>query len=293
MIEFPYSLFSDTENFPIHLQYGYHEKSLYVHSHLDFSELVIVLDGCADHLVNGKSYGIAKGDVFVINSQTEHGFFQPEKLKICNIMFQPEAIFQDIHDMKQMPGFQALFVLEPHYTQNSGFHNQLKLKADAFQIVAHMLNELMTEYQNRNPGWKDFVCADFRKLCILLSRFYRTENPSDRNNVYNLAGTVAYIENHFSQPITMEELSHTSGYSDRQLIRIFQSAFGMTPSAYVTKLRLQKAKQLLESTDLSIGEVAWSCGFDDPNYFSRFFRKNTGASPKEYQTIFQKKKGSI
>ncbi len=288
MIQFQYRLFADSDDFPIHLQYGYHDKSLYVHSHEDFCELVIVLDGSADHIVNGKSYGIALGDVFVINQFTEHGFFQPDKLKICNIMFKPEQVFDDTYDMKQLAGFQALFVLEPHYSQNHSFCAQLKLTADEFRTTEAIVTEIMEEYLNQRCGWKDLVLSGFRRLCVILSRFYRTDKVKYNNEVLKLADTVAYIENHFSSHLTLAALAQISGYSDRQLMRIFKAAFSVTPNEYIADLRMKKAKQLLESTNLSIGEISWICGFDDQNYFSRFFKRNTGMTPTEYRAIFQK-----
>ena len=124
MIAFPYSIFADTEEFPVHLQYGFHDEELYMHAHADFSELVIVLDGSALHIVGGEGYPISKGDVFVVGQNTEHGYTQTEQLTICNVMFQPQ-VFDSVYDMKQLPGFQALFVLEPHYSQKYHFLSHL------------------------------------------------------------------------------------------------------------------------------------------------------------------------
>lgn len=288
MIKFQYRLFAGSEDFPVHLQYGYHDKSLYIHSHEDFCELVIVLDGCAEHIVNSKSYEISAGDVFVINQFTEHGFFRPDKLKICNIMFRPEEAFSDSYDMKQLSGFQALFVLEPHYSQNHGFCAQLKLSAEEFGTVEAIITEIMDEYVNQKTGWKDLVFSGFHKLCVILSRFYRTDKAKKKNDFLKLADTVAYIENNFSSHITLETLARISNYSDRQLMRLFKAAFSVTPNEYIADLRIKKAKQLLELDNLSIGEISWSCGFDDQNYFSRFFKKHTGMTPTGYQAVFRK-----
>ena len=285
MIKFRYSLFAGSDEFPVHLQYGFHDKSLYVHSHEDFSELVFVLDGSSEHLVNSKSYSISKGDVFVISNDTEHGFFQPDKMKICNIMFKPAEVFANTWDIRQLPGFQALFVLEPHYSQNYSFCSQLKLSDKGFAETDQLIKGLMTEYNNKPTGWRDSVFSGFIRLCILLSRFYEADRPISENSFLRLADAAAYIENNFQEHIDMNTLAQISGYSERQLIRNFKETYSATPSEYIANLRIKKAKHLLGSEDLSIGEIAWSCGFDDQNYFSRFFKKTTGMTPSAYRSL--------
>jgi len=289
MIEFLYENFADDTNFPIHIQYGFHDDDLYTHSHKDFSELVIVLDGKADHVVNGENYPISRGDVFVINHSTEHGFSVPERLKICNIMFRPEEAFSDTYDIKQLAGFQALFVLEPHYSRNYGFCSQLKLNSAEYSETESVIDCIMNEYTNKLSGWKDMVFYGFRRLCTMLSRFYRTEKAKSENDFFKLADAVAYIENNFCNQITLESLARISGYSERQFLRIFRSAFSTTPNLYISVLRTKKAEHLLETTNLSIGEVAYRCGFTDHNYFSRFFRKTTGLSPSEYRSALNRR----
>lgn len=285
MVEFMYEMFDISENFPIHLQYGFHDEDMYLHSHKDFSELVIVLDGSAEHIVNGESYRISKGDVFVISRSTEHGFFSPDNLKICNIMFKPDEVFSGIYDMKQLAGFQALFVLEPHYSRNYSFCSQLKLITAEYAETESVLNGIMIEYLSKPAGWRDMVSSGFRRLCITLSRFYHTEEAKSENDFFKLADAVAYIENNFCTQITLEKLAQISGYSDRQFLRLFKSAFSTTPNLYIAELRMKKAKQLLEVTSLSIGEIAYQCGFDDQNYFSRFFKKTTGMTPSAYRSV--------
>jgi len=281
MISFLYSLFTDTEDFPIHLQYGFHEEELYLHTHADFSELVIVLDGSAFHTVGEESSHISKGDVFVVGQDTEHGYKQTERLTICNVMFRQE-VFDHVFDLRQLPGFQALFVLEPHYSQSSRFLSQLKLYAEPFAETEQHLTEMMREYESRRAGWREAVFAEFLKLCVHLSRQYQLENDS-KNDLLKLASAAAYIEYHFSEQITLSELSEISGYSERQFHRLFRAIYRMTPNAYITELRMKKAQNLLQSTRLNIGDIAWRCGCDDQNYFSRIFKRHTGMTPTEYR----------
>lgn len=285
MIRFKFSLFSESENFPIHIQYGFHEDNLYVHSHEDFSELVIVLEGNSQHIVNDESYEISKGDVFVINQFTEHSYVNANQLRICNIMFKPDDVFANVYDMKKTSGFQALFVLEPHYSQNYHFCSQLKLTASEFKLIEQHITEMIEVYTKKDICWQDTVFSGFCLLCIMLSKYYNTDTAGNDNEFVKLAGAVAYIENNYCSSITTEELARIAGYSERQFLRLFKSIFASTPNIYIINLRMKKAQQLLRSSDMTIGEIAWNCGYDDHNYFSRVFKKHAGMSPSEYQAL--------
>ena len=120
---------------------------------------------------------------------------------------------------------------------------------------------------------------------MLLSRCYNTENVSPDHAFLKLADAVAYMENNYSDAISTETLAGIAGYSERQFLRLFKSVFATTPNLYIVNLRMKKAQQLLKAADATIGEIAWNCGYDDQNYFSRVFKKHTGMTPSEYQRI--------
>ncbi len=285
-VSFPYSLFAGEDAFPVHLQYGFHDEELYVHTHADFSELVIVTDGAAQHIVNGESYPIAKGDVFVVSNDTAHGFAAADRLRIYNIMFQND-VFAHCKDIRQLAGFQALFVLEPYYAREARFVSQLRLRADAYASTIGQITEMMETYTAKQEGWRDELWAEFIRLCLRLSRYYRTDADSMAQEVLKLADAAAYIEHHYTETITLSQLSETSGYSERQLLRLFRDTFGQTPQNYIAGLRMKKAQKLLRSGGMPIGEVAWRCGYDDQNYFSRCFRQFSGMTPTAYRKTWE------
>lgn len=288
MIRFPMSLFSSHSDFPIHLQYGQHSADdCYMHGHEDYFEMVVVLEGRAEHLVGEDSYKISAGDVFVINSSTEHGFKSADKIVICNIMFKPEILGQ-MFNIAETEGFQALFILEPQFTQNHRFSGGLRLPAESFVQVRMLIEQMMEEYNRCGEGWQTLVYADFLRLCVLLSSNYSAQPETD---IMRLSRTKAYIEKHFCEEISNAVLADIAGYSERQLIRLFRSAMDMTPKNYINSLRIHKSRHLLRSTGLSVGEIAWQCGFNDQNYFSRLFRRNAGMSPTDFRNKVAESRG--
>lgn len=93
----------------------------------------------------------------------------------------------------------------------------------------------------------------------------------------------AFLQQNYSRSISVEDAAHQAGVSRSYLYRAFQAEFGCSPSAYLTRYRLQRACQLLRYSPLTVSAVAASVGFEDPFYFSRTFRKELGVSPTEYK----------
>jgi len=82
---------------------------------------------------------------------------------------------------------------------------------------------------------------------------------------------------------TVEALAGELGLHRSTLYRTFKRSYGQSPSAFLHRLRLQRARTLLRETVLPVQEVAWSSGFADPNYFARSFRRAAGRSPAEWR----------
>lgn len=95
--------------------------------------------------------------------------------------------------------------------------------------------------------------------------------------------TVTYIQEHYKEHITLEELSRVADRNPQYISAVFSKACGMSLKEYITSLRMEEAKKLLRSTSIPISEVALKSGYQDTKYFSRTFMKSTGTSPREYR----------
>ena len=92
-----------------------------------------------------------------------------------------------------------------------------------------------------------------------------------------------YIEEHFDKDISLDDVSRVVNISPYYFSKVFKEASGLNFIEYLTNIRIEKAKNLLENSNLSIKEICVSCGYTDPNYFSRSFKKNVGVTPTEYK----------
>lgn len=89
-----------------------------------------------------------------------------------------------------------------------------------------------------------------------------------------------------SKPLSVSALADSFNLSTAHFIRSFKIYSGMTPLSFRQKYQLEQAKNLLSGSDLSIGAIAEACGFQDPLYFSRIFKKHAGVSPKFFRETY-------
>ncbi len=92
-----------------------------------------------------------------------------------------------------------------------------------------------------------------------------------------------YIDSHFSENISLQEVADNINISKNYLCDIFKKEIGVTFINYVTSLRIDKAKWYLEHTDMKMYEVSGAVGYNDYAYFSQIFKKNTGVTLSSYR----------
>ena len=98
-----------------------------------------------------------------------------------------------------------------------------------------------------------------------------------------------WMQRYLSQPMTVAEIAEKFGLSVRSLSRRFQAATGCSPLTYLQEQRIRSAKELLEGTNLTIGEVAFKVGYQDQGYFSRLFTQRMSVRPGDYRKTVRAK----
>lgn len=92
-----------------------------------------------------------------------------------------------------------------------------------------------------------------------------------------------YITSHFAEDVNLNLIAGEFGYSQGYLTRIFQAKYGQSPNQYLIRLRINRARTLLEDQKLSIRQVGEAVGYPDQAYFSRIFKRYMGVSPQKYR----------
>lgn len=98
---------------------------------------------------------------------------------------------------------------------------------------------------------------------------------------------LTYIDQHLEQPLTLEALARVAGISPYHFARQFKQAVGLPPRQYIIRQRIEKTKQLLRQSQLSIMDVALQCGFNNQSHLSLHFNKFLGMTPRAYRQVQQ------
>jgi len=113
-----------------------------------------------------------------------------------------------------------------------------------------------------------------------ISVFLGSDEYQGSNIIHN---AMEYIKSSYNMDIGLQSVAKHIHVSSSYLSRIFSKKTGETIIEYITKIRMEKAKELLKSANIQIFEVAALVGIEDPAYFSHLFKKHTGLSPKEFK----------
>lgn len=256
-----------------------------LHSHA-FDELVVILKGTARHVVDGQDFPVKAGDVFVVSQNREHQYLDMNGLALANILFDPEALQMDRWDIRALPGFHALFSLEPAFRSQHKFRSRLQLSSPELNTIHELIHSLTLEAERRAPGYRVMAKGLFMQLTVSLSRAYSSEPTEESLDLLRIGDAIAHIETHYAKRMRLDELAAKSHLSQRHFSRVFQKCIGRSAIEHLLHVRCQKAAELLKRTDRTITEIAFDCGFSDSNYFTRCFHKMTGQTPKRCRSAF-------
>ena len=259
-----------------------HEYDLTSTEHFhDFSEIVLILFGSGIQNINGREYPVNSGDIFLLNGYTKHYFSKRENLVLYNLQFSAKDLPLPECYLRKLPGYNMFFLQEPNLRNQ--FRKMVHTSEEEKEFLAGKIWELREILTNRKPGFEAAAFASLLGILIRLSGFL-PETGAERNSPFQRIGNViSFMESHYTESWTLQELSHKACMSVNNFLRIFRSATGYSPQTYLQMLRLNRGAELLIKSSLSVGMIAEQCGFYDSNYFCKLFRRRYNTSPKEFR----------
>ena len=139
----------------------------------------------------------------------------------------------------------------------------------------HSIDDVLSE------PFLDLVQESFLSFCFQLSAALERHN-ADRTYQFKTP-MECYIREHFAEPLRLGEVAKVFGFSEGYFSAVFKQNFGQTFSEYLLAYRLERGKELLSGTGVSVGEIAFQVGFNSYSYFCTAFKKKEGLSPRRYR----------
>lgn len=125
-------------------------------------------------------------------------------------------------------------------------------------------------------------------LVLLMEDAWNPEKADcSAGKILNIQKVKEYIDENYRQKICLSDLSDQFFINKYYLLRLFKEQYGFTINDYMIRLRITKSKQLLRFTKMTVEEIGYECGINNPNYFARLFKKIEGISPTEYRRLWR------
>ncbi len=259
-----------------------HDVTEIDHYH-DFCELVLVLGGRGRHVLEGESFSVGAGNVFVVQGQQIHSFREREDLVLVNVMYDPARLPLPAGLLRRLPGYSALFLLEPTFRSAHRFSSRLQLDRKDLGAAEALAERIERESSEARPGHEAVLLGLLVELMAFLSRRYGESDVRESRALLQMGRLISTLEQRYREPWTLEQLARFAHVSRTNLLRIFRQATGKAPIEYLIGLRIEAAKRLLRQSDLGMTEIALETGFGDSNYFARQFRIVTGRTPTAFR----------
>lgn len=247
--------------------------SIPCHWHIE-DEIILMKKGSADYIINGEKITLRPGDCALCRGGSMHSMNlkQGQEIEFFAIVFEMSYIYNREDVCRDI-------------IDNVDICNYYNADDEKLKNLINMFDEICDVTYEGRFGYQ--LCV--KKLLseafdfIIGNGLYRKIKSDPKINIKNISAAIRYIHENYSEKILLADLAASTGYSQSYFEEYFKICTGQTPIEYIISYRIEYARQLLEESEMSITDVAASCGFQNVSYFIRTFRKMYGLTPHRYR----------
>lgn len=250
----------------------------------DELEALIVETGTARVAVNGTDRMVRQGEGFFFNTGVLHGVW-PAGAEVCrlrSIVFHPRLVGGSMDSIIWQKYLEPL--LSDPCRPWIYFTDLQEWERDASTAIQEAWQACVSETE----GFEFVVRERLSRLIFLLAKNCPTteKSPSEKalRDGERIKAMLRYIQEHYAEELTLAKIAGSAAVSKNECLRCFRSMIGSTPIQYVKQVRIQKAAELLASTDRKISDIGMECGFQEMSYFAKIFRELKGCTPGAFRT---------
>ncbi|MGX6977808.1 AraC family transcriptional regulator [Vagococcus elongatus] len=250
-----------------HSRYTETEWHSSLHSHY-FSEVLIVLNGKGEFLVENERYPIQRNDIIIVNPYVQHTETSSGEFPLWYIVIG----INNIKFEKTVQENRSHFI----------FH---EYSGELLPLLKMAIKEL-----NENKWGSD---AALKRLAeMILIQIYRDQKftliPVENKSVGKDSALIKdFIDKHFKEQLSLDDISDKVHLDKFYIIHTFKQNFDTTPMNYLMKKRIDNARNLLENTEYQISEISLINGFTSQSYFNQAFKKEVGMTPMKYRKKYR------
>lgn len=243
----------------------------HLHNH---AEMVWMISGHRSMIIQGQTYRLDAGDLALVFPNMIHGYLASEDAEAMMMIFSPEISADFGHIL------QTCLPLEP-IVRAEKIHSEIPW---LMQAVCR---------ESRGGNSESVIKAYIQ---VILARLFPSipllTEASSRTLDSAIHRLLRYMAEHFKEPVTLDSTAHELGISKSYLSHIFSDRLNVNFRAYVNALRVDHAQRLLRSTDMTVTQVSFACGYENQRTFNRAFMLNCGATPSQYRAAIKSDGGN-
>ena len=247
-------------------------QQLYMHMH-GCLEMNRIVSGSGTYWIEEKQFQIMPGDLFIINNRERHMAVHDGSLEMQVFVFDPALVWE---------GQSRWAFLEPFFHRGSRFSNRIQ---GGWYIP--YLDRMTREAAKQEEGWQMVIASCMMMLLAELYRHCKNTQAAVGTDVrrpyQRIRPVLDDLHEHYMEEITLERLANTAMLNKNYLCSCFKETMGLPITQYLEHLRIQRACLLLASTEQSVTEIAYQCGFNSLSYFNRIFRKIQKTTPSSFR----------
>ncbi|MGQ7289163.1 helix-turn-helix domain-containing protein [Vreelandella venusta] len=256
-----------------------HDWRIRPHRHADLVHILFIAHGSVELELEGTHHQLQSASAIVVPAMTIHGF-----------RFSPDVQGHIITLAKPLADHLHTIMGESSTLRKADFCSFLQ--PNRAERIATLVSQVDQEYRQPAPGRHRLLEALIQALVVELSRLCAyTSSPAKRygprqsdKGRQHLEHYQALVEAHYREQPSIEQLAEQIGVSSAHLNLLCRQLAGRSALQLLHERLLLEAKRQLTYTNMTIGQVSDSLGFSEPAYFTRFFKRNTTLSPRDFRT---------
>lgn len=251
----------------LHADYRYN-----MHAH-QFYELNIITAGEGEHRIEDACLPTVVGDTFVIPPNVRHCYVGKTRLDVYHVLLAPVFLQKYRKELSSLPGFSALFDIEPYLRGAAGTRCNLHLEPAEQKMISELLHEIAVAQSEGLYTHQTLLTLPLlSRLCLLFSRKMNAPQRPEAEDA-ELLRIMEYVKANLGEKLTLAHIAAFGNMSVATLTRRFRRVLGRSPMEYVLACRVARARELLAEQRHSKSEVAQLCGFYDSAHMNRNFRE--------------------